>query len=173
MNDQGPVAQLKLEQTLSGVDMAALLQDFAKTRRVSGHGTVTTNLTAQGLGGDALLKTLNGRVTANVEEGAVEGVDLWFEVDRAKALIQKQGLTNGKGSGRTKFDAFKASADITNGIAKTTDLNIASQNLRITGQGTTNLVNNAVDYQVKATLYKDAPANAATPAAPTSWSKCL
>ena len=159
LDDRGPLAQLKLEQTLSGVDMAALLQDFAKTRRVSGHGTVTTTLTSQGLGGDALLKTLNGHIAANVEDGAVEGVDLWFEVDRAKALIQKQGLPDGKGSGRTKFDAFKASADITNGIARTTDLNIASQNLRITGQGTTNLVSDAIDYQVKATLYKDAPSS--------------
>lgn len=160
LDDRGPVAQLKLQQSMSAVDMAALLQDFAKTRRVSGHGTVTTNLTAQGLGGDALMKTLNGHLTANVEDGAVEGVDLWFEVDRAKALIQKQGLTDGKGTGHTRFDAFKASADITNGVAKTTDLNIASQNLRITGQGTTNLVSDAIDYQVKATLYKEAPAGA-------------
>ena len=161
LNDQGPVAQLKLVQTMNGVDMAALLKDFAKTQRVSGHGTVTTDLTAQGLGGDALMKTLNGRVTANVTGGAVEGVDLWFEIDRAKALLQKQGLPSGQSSGRTKFDAFQASADITNGVAKTTDLNIASQNLRVTGQGTTNLVSSAIDYQVKATVYKEAPTAAA------------
>jgi AsmA protein len=157
LDDQGPVAQLKLVQNMNGVDMAALLKDFAKTQRVSGHGTVTTNLTAQGLGGDALMKTLNGRVTANVTGGAVEGVDLWFEVDRAKALLQKQAPTHGQSSDHTKFDAFQASADITNGVAKTTDLNIASQNLRVTGQGTTNLVTNAIDYQIKATLYKEAP----------------
>ena len=157
LNDQGSVAQLKLVQTMNGVDMAALLKDFAKTQRVSGHGTVTTDLTAQGLGGDALMKTLNGRVTANLTGGAVEGVDLWFEIDRAKSLLQKQGLPNGQSSGHTKFNAFQASADITNGVAKTTDLNIASQNLRVTGQGTTNLVTSAVDYQVKATVYKEAP----------------
>lgn len=164
LNDQGPVAQLKLVQTMNGVDMAALLKDFAKTQRVSGHGTVTTDLTAQGLGGDALMKTLNGRVTANITGGAVEGVDLWFEIDRAKALLQKQGLPNGQSSGHTKFDAFQASADITNGVAKTTDLNIASQNLRVTGQGTTNLVSNAIDYQIKATVYKEAPTAAANSA---------
>jgi AsmA protein len=144
--------------------MAGLLKDFAKTQRVSGHGTVTTNLTAQGLGGDALMKTLNGRITANVADGAVEGLDLWFEVNRAKALFQKQAPPAGQSSGRTKFDAFQGSADITNGIAKTTDLNIASQNLRVTGQGTTNLVTNAIDYQIKATLYKDAPTTTAAAA---------
>ena len=168
LDDRGAVAELKLVQSMNGIDMAALLKDFAKTQRVSGHGTITTNLTAQGLGGDALMKTLNGRITANVADGAVEGVDLWFEVNRAKALFQKQAPPAGQSSGHTKFDAFQGSADITNGVAKTTDLNIASQNLRVTGQGSTNLVTNAIDYQIKATLYKDAPtttaaaANAAT-----------
>ena len=38
--------------------MAALLKDFAKTQRALGHGTVTTNLTAQGLGGDTLREDL-------------------------------------------------------------------------------------------------------------------
>ena len=52
---------------------------------------------------------------------------------------------------------LQASADITNGVAKTTDLNIASQNLRVTGQGSTNPVTDAIDYQIKATLYKEAP----------------
>ena len=36
-------------------------------------------------------------------------------------------------------------------------MNIASQNLRVIGQGTTNLVSDAIDYQVKATVYKEAP----------------
>ena len=68
---------------------------------------------------------------------------------------------SGASSGRTKFDTFKASADIINGIATTKDLNIASQNLRITGQGTTNLVTEAIDYQVKASLLKTAASAAA------------
>ena len=157
LDDHGTVAELKLVQSMTGVDMASLLKDFAKTQRVSGHGTVTTNLTAQGLGGDTLMKTLNGHITANVAGGAVEGVDLWFEINRAKALFQKQTPSGGQSTGRTKFDAFQASADITNGVARTTDLNIASQNLRVTGQGSTNLVTDAIDYQIKATLYKEAP----------------
>jgi AsmA protein len=137
--------------------MTPLLKDFAKTQRISGHGTVTTNLTAQGLAGDALMKTLNGHIAANIDNGAVEGVDLWFEINRAVALVQKQPLPAGNSSGRTKFDAFKASADIVNGVATTKDLNIASQNLRVTGQGATNLVTNAINYQVRATILKEAP----------------
>jgi AsmA protein len=142
---------------MTGIDIAPLLKDFAKTQRVSGRGTVTTNLTAHSLGGDALMKTLNGRVTANLDNGAIEGVDLWFEINRAVALIQKQGMPAGQSSGRTRFDAFKGSADLVNGVATTKDLTIASQNLRVAGQGTANLVNDAINYQVKATILKEAP----------------
>jgi AsmA protein len=157
LDDRGAVATLKIDQSMTAIDMAQLLKDFAKTQRISGRGTVTTSLAARGLGGAALLKSLNGHITANVDNGAVEGVDLWFEINRAVALVQKQSLPAGNSSGRTKFDAFKASADIVNGVATTKDLNIASQNLRVAGQGTTNLVTNAIDYQVKATILNEAP----------------
>ena len=157
LDDRGAVAALQIDQSMTSIDIAALLKDFAKSQRISGHGTVTTNLTAHGLAGDALMKTLNGHIAANVDNGAVEGVDLWFEINRAMALAQKQSLPTGSSSGRTKFDVFKASADIVNGVATTKDLSIASQNLRVAGQGTTNLVTDAIDYQVKATILKEAP----------------
>jgi AsmA protein len=141
---------------MTGVDVAQLLQDLAKSQRIAGRGTVTTNLTAHAFAGEALLRTLDGHVAANLDNGAIEGIDLWFEINRAMALIQKQPLPTGNSSGRTKFDVFKASADLTHGIASTRDLSIASQNLRVTGQGTTNLVTDGINYQVKATILKDA-----------------
>jgi len=96
-----------------------------------------------------------------LDNGAVEGIDLWFEINRAIALFQKQP-PSGTSTGRTTFETFKASADIVNGLATTKDLNIASQNLRVTGQGTTNLVTEAIDYQVKASLSKTAGRNASS-----------
>jgi len=161
LDDRGPVLASSFEQSLTGVDVAQLLKDLTKSQRLSGHGTITSSFTAHGSAGDAVLKSLNGRVAAKLDNGAIEGIDLWFEINRATALIQKQTLTSGASSGRTKFDTFKASADIINGIATTKDLNIASQNLRITGQGTTNLVTEAIDYQVKASLLKTAASAAA------------
>jgi len=163
IDDREAIPTLKIEQRMAAIDMAQLLKDFAKTQRLSGRGTVTTNLTARSLGGDTLMKTLSGQVSANVDNGALEGVDLWFEINRAVALIQKQGLPSGQSSGRTKFDALKVSADLVNGIASTKDLNIASQNLRISGQGTSNLVTDAINYQVKATILKEVPTAAGAP----------
>jgi AsmA protein len=140
---------------MSGIDVGQLLSDLVKSRRLSGRGNLTSNLTARGADTDTIEKSLNGHIDTNLANGAVEGVDLWFEINRAMSLIQKQTLPSGSSSGRTRFDTFKASADLNNGVATTKDLNIVSQNLHVTGQGTSNLVTEAIDYQLHATLYKD------------------
>ncbi|MGH3428655.1 MAG: AsmA family protein [Mycobacteriales bacterium] len=164
LDDRASVAALKLDQRLSGVDVGALLKDFDKIDRISGRGTVTTSLTARGLTSDEITRSLNGRVAANLDAGAIEGIDLWFEVNRALALVQKQSLPGGSSSGRTRFDVFKTSADLTNWVAATRDLSIVSQNLRVAGQGTTNLVTGVIQYQVNTTILKPAP-TARAPAA--------
>jgi AsmA protein len=164
VDSRAAVPSVKIEQTLSNVDVAGLLKDFAKSSRFSGRGNVTTSLTAKGLGGDEFLATLNGRATAALNNGAIEGVDLWFEINRAMTLVQQQTLASGSSSGRTKFDEFKASADIVNGVATSKDLSIVSQNLRVAGAGTVNLVSQALDYKVNATVLKQPTSGPATAA---------
>ena len=155
--DSSPaIPTLKLTQTMANVDVGALLKDLAQSSRVSGRGKVTTELSARGLGGDQMLGSLNGHATADLNNGAIEGLDLWFEINRAMSLIQKQTLPSGASSGRTKFDVFHASADITNGVAATKDLSIISQNLRVAGAGTVGLVSEALDYKVNATVLRQA-----------------
>jgi AsmA protein len=155
LDTRTPENAFKIDETLTNVDMAAFLKDFAKSQRLSGRGNVSGTFAGVGAG-DAMLRSLHGHVEANLDNGAVEGVDLWFEINRAMALIQKQGLPSGRSSGRTTFDSFKASADLAGGVATTKDLNIVSQNLRITGRGTSNLATEAVNYQIQATVLKKA-----------------
>jgi AsmA protein len=163
LDDAGVVPSIKLDQSMTNVDIAQLLKDLAHTQRLSGRGNVTTHLTAQGSASADILKSLDGHVAADLANGAVEGLDLWFEINRAIALLQKESLQTGSGNGQTKFDTFKATADITNGLATTKDLSIVSQNLHIAGQGSTNLVTDAISYQLKATILKNVGANVAHP----------
>lgn len=164
LDSRGPVPAIKVNETLTSVDLAPLLKDFANSDRLSGHGNVTVDIAARGEDGDAITKSMVGRVSANVTNGAVQGIDLWFEINRAMALIQKQGLPSGKDSGRTQFETFKTSADLADGVATTKDLAIASQNLQVTGKGTSNLISKAINYQVQASILKSAPTGNGAPA---------
>ena len=158
MIDARPKAPLlKVNQTMAGIDVAQVLQDFVKSKRRSGKGTVTTALTAEGHSGDALLKSLRGSVQMNLADGAVEGLDLWYAIAQAESLLQKRELAEGTNTKRTAFDTFKASADSVNGVATTKDLAIDSQLLRVSGQGSANLVSQAIDYRLTATVLKAPP----------------
>lgn len=165
VDGRGAQPGMRVDQSMTGIDVAPLLTDLAKMERISGHGTVTSNLTARGSTSEQVLKSLNGHVAAELTEGAVDGLDLWFEIRRALALVQQQTLPAGNSSGRTKFDMFKASADLKDGVASSRDLTIASQNLRVTGQGTVNLATDAISYQMRATILKETPAAHAAPGA--------
>jgi AsmA protein len=159
LDARGAVPALMINQRLSGVDVAALLKDFIHSQRLSGRGTLNVDLAARGRNSDAWLGSLSGRVTADLAGGAIQGIDLGADINRAVALLQQRSLPAvgaaalaAGGGGQTRFDTFRMSADVSNGVATTKDLVIGTQNLRITAQGTANLVTRAIDYHAQAAV---------------------
>jgi AsmA protein len=149
--------RLTMDEHLAGIDIAALMKEYADSKRLSGRGNLDVKLAASGRNGAALLKTLTGTISTDLQNGAVEGVDIWYAIAQAQSLIQKRQLATATNTKRTAFETFKASADVVNGLATTRDLAIASQLLRINGSGSTNLVTQALDYSVTATILKTPP----------------
>ncbi len=150
----GAVPELDLNESLANIDVQSLLTDFAKLNRVSGRGNITINVTAHGNTSPALINSLNGHAALNIAKGAIQGINLWSTINSAVALVQRQSLPAQSGGNDTPFDVFKASADLTNGVATTKDLNIASGDIDVTGQGTANLATQAVNYRVNAAILK-------------------
>jgi len=151
------VPRLSMDEHLAGIDIAALMKEYADSKRLSGRGNLDVKLVGAGRNGADLLKTLTGTVSTDLQNGAVEGVDIWYAIAQAQSLIQKRQLAAATNTKRTAFETFKASADVLNGLATTKDLAIASQLLRINGSGSTNLVTQALDYSVTATILKTPP----------------
>jgi AsmA protein len=158
---RGAVPLLELNENLAGIEIQPLMTDFAKMSRVSGRGNVTVNVTAHGNTTPALISTLDGHAAVNIASGAIQGINLWGAVNSAVALVQRQSLPANTGGNSTPFDSFKASADLSNGVATTKDLDIASGDLHVTGQGTANLATEAVNYRVNAAILKGAGASSA------------
>ncbi len=154
------VTVLDLEENLAGIDVQPLLTDFAKLSRVSGRGNITINVTAHGNTTAALTSSLDGHAAMNITNGAIQGINLWSAINSAVALVQRQSMPAKSGGNSTPFDSFRASADLANGVATTKDLDIASGDLHVTGQGTTNLVTEAVSYRVNAAILKGAASSA-------------
>jgi AsmA protein len=149
---KGTVPVLSLDEHLVGVDMTKLLAHTAGKGRLSGRATVNLKGSARGADVDADLKTLNGNLDANLTEGAMEGIDVAYELGLAQALLNKSLQVSASNSGRTRFDTFKTTMQIVNGIAQTKDLTISSQALKVTGQGSANLSSKAVDFKLLASI---------------------
>ncbi len=156
---QQATPSLALEQEVSGVDMAALLKDSIKSDRLSGRGNAHAKLAGLGRTTEALIRSLSGRVQVDLADGSVAGIDLWYEISRAQALLKQQAIPSASNDRRTKFDSFKMSADIAGGVATTKDLMIASQYLRMSGTGTANLLTEGIDYHILATILKAPPSS--------------
>jgi AsmA protein len=149
---RGAVPTLTVDEHLAGVDMARLLSGSAQKGRLSGRATLNLKATARGATVDAFLKTLSGHLDASLADGALEGIDVGYEVGRAQALIDKSAPPLRANTGRTPFEVFQTSAQIANGVAETHDLNIASSALKVSGQGSANLSSKAIDFMLLAAV---------------------
>jgi AsmA protein len=148
------VAALSVDEHLSGIDVSRLVANGPYKGRISGHGNVNLKATARGAALGPILQTLNGHFDANLTEGVLEGMDLSYELAAAQALVHREAAPARANARRTAFDAFKMSAEITNGVAKTSDLLISSAVLHVKGQGSANLPTKAIDFEVLASVLK-------------------
>jgi AsmA protein len=107
-----------------------------------------------------MLSSLSGKLNLAVADGALEGVDLVYELQRAEALINRQAPAAATGPRRTPFQSMKMSATVDKGTLHSEDLDIALPVLKITGAGGMSLVEQSIDYQLQARIHEVPPPGA-------------
>ena len=88
LDDRGATPTVSMDEHLSGVDMARLLAATPYKGRLTGRGSVNLKATARGAALDAVMQTLSGQFDANLSDGALEGIDLGYELAAAQASHQ-------------------------------------------------------------------------------------
>lgn len=159
----GDVARVSLNEQVNGIEFAPLFKDLFDSQRFSGRGTATLKATGSGRNTDDLMRTLDGTVSFNVADGALEGTDLWYEIRRARAVLKQQAVPERAGPARTPFDTLQGSGVLRKGVLSNDDLAVASQYLRIAGRGTVDVPASTLDYKLTATVLK-IPREGADPA---------
>jgi len=134
---------------LSGVEAEPLLTDAAQMDRLS--GTLDGNLDVTGSGGSqkALVSALNGTSAFKFTNGAIQGVNI-------ASMFRNISLDAITGSfseaEKTDFAELSGSFQITNGIARNTDLLMQAPVLRMTGEGDIAMPTRTIDYLIKPKL---------------------
>jgi AsmA protein len=153
---RGKTPQIKLDEKLQQVQVGPLLKDMQLFKRYTGTGNIDLKLTTQGLDVDQIKKNLNGTASIALHDGRIDGVDLAKLIEQARAL---SGAARGEpvtakpaASDATVFKSLTANLRVTNGVAQNDDLVLDGPNLRATGRGAADLVQETLDYRLKVTV---------------------
>jgi AsmA protein len=137
----GPVAAVRIDGTVSGVEIAALTRDAAGIDAVDGAGSFTLAGTAHGNSERDLIASLAGRASFRMTNGTVGGVDLG-------GMLKNSASAFSAGGGRTAINRASASYTITRGIMLNNDFSVSTDAIDATGKGTVNLPARTLDYRI-------------------------
>ncbi len=149
---RGDTAVIAVQQELTGVDAAPLGQDLLGSEMVSGTVDARLDLTASGANLGEVRRQLDGDVSFALTDGAWEGVDMWYQLRRARALFDQRPAPEPEDSARTPFSEVSVSGVIEDAIMSTQSLNATLPFMAVTGGGTVNLITNAMDFDLTATF---------------------
>jgi AsmA protein len=140
IDGSGPVPVFSADLKLDQVQAKPLLQDAAKFQLLSGRTKLTLSLHGQGRTAPELKSSLSGQGSVAVSDGAVSGIDLTQII----ADVGKGQIPNIKG-GATQFSDLSGSFNIDSGIARTDDIQMLSQLLKVTAAGSVDLPDGTLD----------------------------
>ena len=102
----------------------------------------------------AMRSGLAGSASLRLRDGAVKGINLAQALRQAKAALsmRQDAVTKASQTAKTDFSELSASARISEGIARSDDLDLKSPFLRVGGAGTFDIGKGRIDYTARTTL---------------------
>jgi uncharacterized protein involved in outer membrane biogenesis len=151
LDARGPEPVVQVDQRLTGIDVGALLKDMQLLGGVSGRGELVT-FKARMRGSS--LRSLAGSASLAIRDGQIEGANLLKLIEQARAMAAEMrggsAPVQPASSDATPFATLTATATIAGGIARNSDLLLASTTLNATGAGTADLEHATLDYLLRA-----------------------
>jgi AsmA protein len=150
---QANAAKATVAQQLAHVDLVPLGKDLLGSADVAGIGDVKLDLVANGSNVGEMRRGLDGNVQFSVANGALEGIDLWYELRRARARLDGDPEPQrGNDPRRTTFSSLSATGTVENALLTNRDLTGVLDFMRITGTGTVNLLDDKINFDLKAAM---------------------
>ncbi|KJS37945.1 MAG: hypothetical protein VR74_06780 [Hyphomonas sp. BRH_c22] len=163
VNAQGARPALDFTMNGSGVGMSSLLGTLAGFDKLTGTGGFTVTGAASGNSMNDIMNALDGKVTTNLTDGALKGLNVAQLVRSASSL--QQALASGNlsnldfsqalsPSAETDFSSFDSVLTITDGVANVDLMKLINPVLGIDGSGKINLGGQALDLRLATSIDK-------------------
>jgi AsmA protein len=148
----GPQGQLTLDQRLAGVQASPLLTDLAGVTQLSGLLGATLTGSATGRTDQDLLRNLTGNLALDLADGYFEGMDLWYEIMRARSLLRRQTPAARSGPNRTPINQLTINGRMADGVLSSDQLAMQIPFVQLSGRGGLDLLSRGLDYDLQARI---------------------
>ena len=136
--------------SLAGIQADPLLADLMQKKSfLSGGGEVAANITTGGNSVNEITAALNGDFNTAFTDGSLNGINIGYQIRRAKAALTGKSLSEEEGVVKTDFSSLAVSGVFNDGVMTSNDLDLRSPLLRLAGAGTVDLPGENVDYTLE------------------------
>jgi AsmA protein len=145
LDGRGAGVRLSNRLSAKGVNAAPFLADAVGFNKIEGRANVDVAIAGAGTTQQAVMNTLSGAATFNIENGDFKGVDLEQIAKQVLSVLSPTALGP---NAKTQFSEMAASFKIANGVAHTDDGRVTNPVLRITGTGDIDLGRQTMNMKV-------------------------
>ncbi|MBE9610429.1 AsmA family protein [Chitinilyticum piscinae] len=155
-----PEATVRVQQTLSRMDINALLNDLLDTRRFEGFGSLQLDVAAVGDRMSDFRRTAGGSVHMQLSKGAIRGVDFPAAL---RVINQQIKALNGEPvdfsrlNAATSFSELNAGFVLRHGVATNSDMSIDAGIVKLRGNGVVDFAAGEIDYLINASPNPQVP----------------
>jgi len=155
IDSSGAIPVLSLDEKIDSISFGRLFEDLVDNDSLSGTAFGHVRLTGRGASSNAVMRSLSGDLGLTLTEGALEGINIWYEIRRGLALYKGLEAPPAEPD-RTVFSRMQLSAGVEDGVVTTRELIAELPYLTLSGNGTIDLGKSRIDLALVATV-RDVP----------------
>lgn len=144
LDSSGDVPVVSLDEKVDSITFQRLVADLVDSDSLSGIAKGFVRLTGQGASSNEVLGSLKGDLGLTLTEGALEGINIWYEIRRGMALYKGLPAPEPEPN-RTVFSRMKMSGTANDGVVTTNELIGELPFLTLRGDGEIDLGQSQVD----------------------------
>lgn len=146
----GKTPSLSLNEKVAGVDLARLAKAMFDQDNITGAINGAFALSGSGADTAAIQRDLSGNLSMELSEGTYEGVDVWYELRRARALLKGEAAPEAVLPAKTAFSTVKVTGVVAEGVMHSDDFLAELPFMRLTGGGRIDIPTATIDYSMTA-----------------------
>lgn len=149
----GAIPVLSVNEQISDVSVGALVAAMFEKQNVSGTINGSFQLSGRGAELPAIQRSLSGNMSIELSDGAIEGVDIWYQLRRARALFRKEAPPEPSSPPRTPFSNVRVAGPVADGVFSNDELRAELPFMQVNGSGTVDIPAATLDYRMTARVF--------------------